>query len=437
MFTHPGPASAPTTAIEQPDVPVRLLGVTTPEREARLAMALVDTLRARGVAVRDIAVVVPVLDRYETALSRAAVREGVPPTVWGNLPLTETAPYHLCASVCQVMAAETVTFETICRPLAHGWVPPDPGPGWPLEDATLRRRIRAAPAAARSVSAWQQWLRTETEIETEAEAEAESGPQLDTYLEWLGGQRTQPTPSGVATVLDALLARYREHTLPTVLAGDGPACLATIRAARAVERMQTLVERLPIKYATWLEDSAAERSWATAARLCETFAGQAPGRREHANARAVDIVAAADTWALQRQYVIAVGVSAGCWPAGTDAVAPAPLRRAVLAGAEGVASLAPRAGWARLDAYDQFVTTVGAAGKGLLLTYHAREHDGTARGPSPLLEAIEAPAVDATAVKQLLATDRTVPAALEAVLPAADEPAAKLETALEAAEDPS
>jgi ATP-dependent helicase/nuclease subunit B len=134
----------------------------------------------------------------------------------------------------------------------------------------------------------------------------------------------------------------------------------------------------------WLDQGRADRSWATVAGLLETLATQHPGRREHANATAVDIVAANDVWGRQVPYVVALGLCDGVWPRRPETPLPPTLCRATLVGDGQFARLAPRPQWAYRRQRDQFVKTLQAGTAGVVLTRPTRTPDGVDRPPSPL-----------------------------------------------------
>lgn len=122
-----------------------VLPAETLPQEARVVMATVDELRARGVPIRDILVVAGDIKRYERALVRAAIRYDHTPTVWTHLPLVETQPYALCVALCSVLGGAAMSVDTLCQPLTHGWCPAAPGRDWPLPAADVRTICRQAP----------------------------------------------------------------------------------------------------------------------------------------------------------------------------------------------------------------------------------------------------------------------------------------------------
>jgi ATP-dependent helicase/nuclease subunit B len=400
-----------------PDVSGVVLSARTLAMEARAAVTVVAALRDRGVSIRDIVVVAPDIARYERQLRRAAVRHELVPTLWTQLELAATEPYRLCAAICAVLDADgetPVSIETVCAPLEHGWVPPSSASTatteaaeWGVDAATLHRVRAAAPATEQSRAAWAAWLR-----------DTAAASQLAPYAAWLTAPPAVPTPAAITDVLGGLVERYDAVRLPQRRAADTPALLETERAVRAVVRLEELLERVAGKYGEWTATGRAPASWATVGRLCESLATQRPGRREHGNARALDIVEASDMWARSDPYVVAVGLTDGVWPSRPASPLPPAARHAVLAGTDGLAALAPRLRWRGYHAADAFADTVAAATQGLVLTHHTETQAGAPAAPSPFLAATTFDSVAPAAVRELLAEPRSIPPALAAVLPA-------------------
>jgi ATP-dependent helicase/nuclease subunit B len=400
---------------EEPTVPMVALAATTPTREARMAMAVVDELRGRGVAIRDIIVVARSIDQYEDALVRAAVRYGIPVTVWTQLPLGETEPYALCAALCTVLGADEVTLQELCTPVRHGWVPSSPSDAWPVEPAALQTVCRQGPDEARSLGDWDTWLAAASVDENRVAA----------FASWAAAQPAPPTPADVGDVLGGVLKRYRAQVLPHRYASATPALLETEQTIRALVRMLEVVDRIEAKFAEWLADQRAPQSWATVGRMCESFATQRPGRREHGNARALDLIEANDAWGRQVPYVIAVGLADGVWPRRSNARSkiPVEIQQRVLGGHDGLAQLAPRLAWNELRTADQFADTIHAASQGLVLTRHTATETGEPRRPSPFLEALDEhlTSIDPSTAAGLVHVERHVPAALAKLLPTESE----------------
>jgi len=403
-----------TDTIDAGDTPVVVLPAATPTAEARLAMAIVAELRARGVHRRDVVVTTRDIDRYEPALVRAALRHGIATSVWTQLPLADTDPYVLCRALCRVCAGGAVPVDELLRPLEAGWVPPSASRAgdWPVAPGVLRRVTHEAPATALTAAEWRDWA---AEVATVDQ-------RLETYGAWVATQPTSPSPAAAAAVLSEVLDRYNELVLPDIKARDDPALTDTVRTARAVVRMSAIVDRIDEKYADWRDTHRDESPWDTVGAICESFATQRPGRREHANATTVDIIEANNAWGREIPYVIAVGLTDGVWPQSSDSLLPVELQQGIRAGGNEapLQRLAPRAAWGDLRDYDQFADVVAAATSGLILTYHTRTHDGVAQPRSPLLAAVDAKTVSQAAAAGLVQADRQLPAPLAALLPGQD-----------------
>ena len=257
-----------------------------------------------------------------------------------------------------------------------------------------------------SVEGWREWVTTSTLADD----------RFETYLEWVAEQPTSPAPEHCQILVD-VLDRYNDCVLPGVKERDGPALVETERKARAVVRMIEVLERVEAKYDEWIAANRTEHSWATIAQICESFGTQRPGRREHANATALDIIEANDAWGRQIPYVIAVGLTEGVWPQETASLVPIELQECIISGRDGYQHLAPRAAWAEIRDYDQFADVVTAATHALILTRYTRTYDGIERPRSPLLSTVEVERVPQSATAKLLRTDRQVPEELDQILP--------------------
>jgi ATP-dependent helicase/nuclease subunit B len=236
------------------------------------------------------------------------------------------------------------------------------------------------------------------------------------YVEWVA-REPEPTPAAVADVLGGVVESYRETVLPERRATDSPALLETETAARATVRMETLVEQVESKYSQRLADGWTDESWAAVHGMCESLARQRPGRREHANARALDILEANDIWARNVPYVVAVGLVDGEWPTPAKSTVPPELQHAILAGDGSAERLAPQTAWLGGRDLDQFRDTITAATQGIIITRHARDVDGNRRSRSPLLDHIDVEPISRGARQQLLSTARELPSEIESMLP--------------------
>jgi ATP-dependent helicase/nuclease subunit B len=400
-------AFSPT--LESLSAPIVELVSPTHRAEARSAMATVAALRAHGVPIRDVVVVARDLDQYEEPLFRAAVQYGVTPVFWTQLRVTRTRPYALVESVCKALAAGELDREAFVRPLEHRWTPPGPSDDrWPIEPETLYRARAALPNGSRVIEEWLETLSANDDVDS----------RLFTFATWLAdAPSTSPSPDLVAAVLSGVIDAYAERGLPVTEATDSPALLTTETDARAVVRARTLVGQLRGKFAERLADGTLERSWADVADLAAVIATQRPGRREHSNARALDVLEANDVWCLDVPYVVAVGLVEGEWPQRTESSIPSEFQEAVLAGDDDAASLAPRAAWTDGRDRAQFADALGAAGRGVILTRHTRRIDGETAYPSPFLERLETHTVDDGDRRALVGADGTLPDAIEAMLP--------------------
>jgi ATP-dependent helicase/nuclease subunit B len=389
-----------------PDVPVMEIEVTTRYQEARAAMAVVATLREHGVPVRDIVVVARDLDGYEEPIARAAIRQGVTPVFWTQIDLVETELYRLIVSLCELFGEAEPDSEVLLRPLELGWTPKEATDEWPLPAEVLAEASHRLPGDLRPIHAWNSLL----------EEARWTDRRVAEYVEWLA-RTPEPTPTTVAAVLGGVVDSYRETVLPERQAADSPALLETEMAARATVRMETLVERVESKYIQRLSDGWTNESWIAVQGMCESLARQRPGRREHANARALDILEANDIWAREIPYVVIVGLVDGEWPIRAESTVPPELQHTLLVGDGPAGRLAPRTAWHSGRDLDQFCDTIAAATRGIIVTRHALDVDGHQQSRSPLLDHIDTELVDRDSRQQLLSTDRALPSQIESMLP--------------------
>ncbi|PGF17203.1 hypothetical protein CP556_14540 [Natrinema sp. CBA1119] len=389
-----------------PDVPVAELTTTTRRAETRAVMAVVAELRAHGVPVRDIVVVARDLERYEEPLTRAAVRYGITPVFWTQIDLVTSRPYRLVIALCELIAASNPARDVLFRPLELGWVPQDSGDEWPVPAETVVELYHETPCGSRSVEAWQSLLQDA----------AWADPRIIEFVEWVVTS-PNPSPETVADVLGGVVASYRESVLPQQQATDSPALLETETAARAVVRMETLVEQVESKYAQRVADGWSDESWVTVAGICESLATQRPGRREHANALALDILEANDIWARKIPFVIAVGLVDGEWPRQRGSVVPAEFQHAILAGNGPAKRLSPQTAWMDGRDHDHFLDTVQAATTGLIVTRHSHDAERNRQFRSPLLDSLDVEPISTAARRRLLSTERALPDVIRSMLP--------------------
>jgi ATP-dependent helicase/nuclease subunit B len=385
--------------IDTPETPAVEIVSRTRRDEARSAMAVVAALRERDVPIRDVAVVVRDLDPNEEPLFRAALQYGIAPVFWTQLRVTQTRPYALIESVCAVLAQDRVGRDTLLRPLELRWSPVDStAEAWPIEPEEVHRAKTELPASPRSVSEWIEAIRSTDTVDE----------RLRTFGDWIDSA-PRPEPESVVSLLDEVVSAYAERGLPETMAADSPALLDTETDARAVVRVRTLVQQLRHKFADRLEAGTMERSWNDVAELAGVIATQRPGRREHSNARALDIFEANDIWALEIPFVIAVGMTETEWPQPSQSALPAAFQEAILRGEGESETLAPQPAWAGGRDRDQFVDTLQSAGQCLVVTRHTHTVDGDEVPPSPLLEHLDTQCISEASRRQLISPDRALP----------------------------
>jgi len=365
--------------------------------EARRVIDVVVHYLQAGGSVSDVAVVAPNLSTYEAPLTDAAAEYDLPTAVWTQLPLTDTLPYRLVSSLCGVLDQTPSTLEEFLEPIEYQWVPPSDqrgetitGPLPPETHSTIRSDLRGEMESTveRPVSAW-----------CDRAESVESAPLLAEYAEWIRTHRHDGAPSGpqVLAALTPLLDAYEETVLPKRKEQDDATLSRTARTARAVVRMQELVEEIRDKYETRVADGM-EPSWRQVHRLAESIGGLRAGRREHANARALDVIDANDMWAMSREVVIAVGLRQNGWIERPGGVLPAELRDRIVAGEGAVSALGFRAKYSEARVRDHFGDTIAAAEETLVLTRPRADTDGTELPRSPLLAMVDSVPVDPSEV---------------------------------------
>ena len=369
----------PRTLDVEPDVPLVEIPVSRPQDESRAAFTVVDRLLDSGIPKREILVVASTLQDYEPDLARAAIRRGLTPTFWTQLDLENTQLYRLLHGTVKLLGENRFHTATDLQTiLAMGWTPPNPDEdAWPVTQLEAVNAFEGiTPNSVESLAQWH------TEF-----ASRENADQVLTLLNWLGRDHS-PAPQTVEAVLSGLVERYREYVLPTVMDDDGPALLDTETAARTTVRMETLVKQVAAKYRARRSSARMAAAWTNVASLIESVASQAPGRREHANALAIDVMEPNDVWPQKSKYVIVLGLVEGEWPSPADSQVPAELRDAINGGHEGAEAIVPRPSWTGGRAVDQFAEVLDAATDGVLLLRHTQTVEGEGVPPSSLLDMV-------------------------------------------------
>ena len=391
--------------IDSAPVPAVELTARTRHAEARVAMALVSGLRTAGVPARDVTVIARDLTPYEEPLRRAARQWGITPTFWTQLYVTRTRPFALVDAVCRLLDADAPDRQTLFRPLEYRWAPPDTDRNsdrWPVNSTRLSELSSALPTSGRSLATWQRHLQDA----------ATGDDRLATYVTWLR-DRPDPTPSSVEDLFDTLAETYERVGLPVTQADDSADFVETEEDARAVVRLRELAAQVSRKYREHREERTVTQSWGDIADLARLVARQRPGRREHSNARAVDVFEASDVWALNIPYVVVVGLVDGEWPISTASPLPAELREAILSGNGAASSLTPRTQWSVGRDADHFAAAVSAATQGLMFTRYTETTDGRPAHPSPFLADRDTTTVSTAETDRLLSADQVLPGAVQ------------------------
>lgn len=386
----------------QPSVPVTELVADTPEAEGRLAAAIVAGLLREGVSPSDVLVVARDADEYERRLGRAANRHGFSIAVWAQLPVERTRPYRLFDAVCDLLGTDEPDLDTLLAPLEFRWVPPEAADEesatpWPLSSARVAEyRSLLADSDPQSPSAW---------LEQVEETDPETVAPLRTYLNWVETQPSAPEPPALHQTFEPLLDAYRERVLPEAFAADTDDLGRTAQLARAIVRVEELLVDTRAKYDEWLTAGDLPRSWIAVADLAERVVAARPGRREHANAAAVDVVDATDAWLKQVPHVVALGLADGVWPRRPESVFPQPFRSAVVAGDSAAARrLAVPGRWTAARETDHLASAVDAATEQVVCTRYRRTREGTVQERSPLLSMLSPRSLDETTAQSLLTT---------------------------------
>jgi len=379
-----------------PSVPTSELVADTPEAEARLAAGVVAGLLRKGVSPSDVLVVARDAESYERAIERAAGRHGVSLAVWAQLPVERTLPYRLFDACCTLLGTAEPSLSTLLAPLEFQWVPPaSESEVWPLtteQVAAVRSELAENSALEQPVSAWL------------AKLDDDSFAPLRTYLEWVTAQPETPEPVALHGTFEPVFDAYRELVLPTVFAADDPDLGRTAQHARAIVRIEELLVDTRAKYDEWLDAGDLPRSWLAVAELAERVVATRPGRREHANAAAVDVVDATDAWLRQVPHVVAVGLVDGVWPRRPESVFPSAFRRAVVKGDSAAARrLAVPGRWTASRETDHLASAVDAATEQLICSRYRRDREGTEQERSQLLSTLSPQPLPASTAESLRA----------------------------------
>ncbi|MEA5389536.1 hypothetical protein VB773_22180 [Haloarculaceae archaeon H-GB2-1] len=309
---------AVATGVERtvtPRAPATEVVARTPQQEAHATLALVDALLGNGASASEVAIVARDVDAYERLLSRAAEPYGRCLSVWTQLPVAETVPYHLLRSTCRLLAARrrgSVTAADLFAPLEFGWHPPERGDHWPLDPAGLAR-IRRSLAAdrPRSLSSWRERLGA---LDVDRDHRTVAGVRR--LVHWTREAPAVPTGPNVRAVLAPLVDPRTEELPARRRRHDRPDLAETSRAARAVVRASELVSEVAVKLDDWETRGRVDPSWEVVRDLLEAITATRPGRREHDNAEAIDVLDGTDTWLRSYPYVVAVGLTEGTGPSG-------------------------------------------------------------------------------------------------------------------------
>ncbi|MFW5938889.1 MAG: hypothetical protein ACOCSD_04605 [Halolamina sp.] len=410
-----------TPAIE-PSPQVAEFVADTPEGEARLAAAVVGGHLRNGASPSEVLVVARDASEYERPLRRATRRHGVTLAVWAQLPVERTIPYRQFSAVCTMLGADEPVLDQVLAPLEFQWVPPSvadedaDSSAWPLAPeriGELRGALAAGSAepSARSIAGWAGRLAAAVDT---ADVDPGTAEQFRSLLAWARAQPATPEPSSIHRTFEPLIEAGREVALPAVFADDSADLSRTSRYARALSRVEALLTDSRAKYDEWVAAGDVPRSWLAVADIAERVVATRPGRREHANAAAVDVIDATDAWLRESPHVVAVGLVDGIWPRRVESVFPEALRQAVVAGDSAAARrLAVPGRWTPAREVDHLASGLGAATETLACTRYRRDREGTGRERSLLLADVSTERVDESATQSLLATG-TLPEALAA-----------------------
>ncbi len=374
----------------------------TPEAEARLAAAIVAGLLRDGVSPSDVLIVARDGREYERRLRRAAERQGFSLTVWAQLPVERTLPYRLFDAVCELLGTDEPALDTLLAPLEFRWVLPATAEAeaperWPLSPTRVAAcRSVIGESEPGSVGDWRERL--------EADA-PEAHQALEPYLDWLLRQPESPLPGALHDTFEPLLEAYREVVLPETFAGDSADLGRTAQLSRAIVRVEELLVDTRAKYDEWLAAGDVQQSWLAVADLAERVVATRPGRREHANAAAIDVVDATDAWLMQVPHVVALGLVDGVWPRRPESVFPQALRAAVVAGDSAAArQLAVPGRWTAARETDHLASAVDAGTEQVIATRYRRTREGSVQERSPLLSTLSPRRLEESAQQSLLET---------------------------------
>ncbi|MFC7059896.1 hypothetical protein [Halovenus salina] len=413
------PSGAPPQLAKWLTTPATEIVAETRQHEARVAVALCESLLRERATVSEIAIVARDIDQYEQPLTRAASSYGRHLSVWTQLELTRTLPYRLLTATCSVLAAEAtgqVDTETLFRPLTCYWLDPEAEDGHgnppslltPAELSDLRRTLGANYSG--SLQAWRDHLDATPSVAPSVRR------RLQRYLEWCHHHSSSPQPDDILSVLGPVIDRFEQVVLPGIERRDTAAYTETSRAGRAVQRIagdddgEHLLREAREKFSRWRDRHQIEASWATVQEVIETIATARPGRREHDNAERIDVLDATDTWLRSYPFVIAMGFVDGCWPQQPHGMFPLELRTAVVRGDSPQARrLGIRGAWTEQRDYDHAADAIRTATTHLIATRFTEDIEGVRYQRSPLLDEIPTTEISDQAYHHLIGPDAVLP----------------------------
>ena len=314
---------------ESPAPGVELIEAPDHRREVEAVAARLRELFADGVVPEDVVVVARDAGAYRSVVEDVFTTNEFPYHIETRVPMANVPAYRFVKATIDLIAETStapdgaVGYETVIDPLRLGLCIPRADVGsWPVPQAEFLR-LEEELAAAEDTSG----PRSLAEWETLAADRA--GPEweiMSTYVAWIREQADQSVSDGawLSTWIQRLLQRHIERTVGTdVESPTGPMVdpsrgdLSSNHESHYARRVQDQAGRVQAymdRAREMTPEADTGSGWELAARAVgDVMGGESIGTRS-ADASAVRVVDAGNTYFLDVEHVFVLGVSAETFP---------------------------------------------------------------------------------------------------------------------------
>lgn len=314
------------------DVPasgVELVEAPDHRREVEAVAARLQELFADGVVPEDVVVVARDAGAYRSVVEDVFTTNEFPYHVETRVPMGNVPAYRFVKATIDLIADTStapdapVGYEAVIDPLRLGLCVPDTGVGsWPVPQAEFLRLEEEFAAAEEvsgplSVSEWAAFAARRSGREWEI---------ASVYLEWVQEQAEQSVPDGavVSAWVQRLLQEHIEQTVGSdVESPVGPMVdpsrgdLSSKHASHYAERVQEQAGRVRAyvdRAGELTPETDAGSGWEIAKRAVGDVMGSESIGTRNADASAVRVVDAGNTYFLDAKHVFVLGLSAETFP---------------------------------------------------------------------------------------------------------------------------